>query len=555
VTRIDNPTRKSKLLRAAGLALGWASLALLPFGASGCHTKEAAAEDKTSVLEVGATSPVRKNLTREVQQPGWLRPYEVTPIYTKIAGFAKEPKYDIGDYVKKDATLVELFVPEVVQELHVKEAKILQADADLLQAKATADAAKAGMDAAFADIDAKRAAVRSAAATVIRWQAEDERAKKLVVRRVFDDQTADEILKELRISEAKNDEAKANLVSADANWKKASAHYEKTKADIKVAEALLKVAQADHDQKQDWLAYRYINAPYDGVVMLRNVHTGHFLQPSNSGSTSKAAEPLFMMMRTNIMRCVLDVPELDATLVHDGDKAVIKFDAMPGIETIAKVTRNANTLDERTRTLKVEAWLEPKGATIKYTVAAPDGDPKNAVVTAVDPIPPAGGRNYPRSATFPLLIAGGKAVVSATTNADGVVIGYALNYRGRKGNYMPGNHVGDTLCEIFRPFMYAHVTILANVSDAWTLPPQAVLTDILNNAGRPYCFVVEDGKAHKMLLQTGPVCNEGIQVLRKQRPGSRDWEEFTGKEIVVTTNTKALQDGQEVRSKAAEQAP
>jgi HlyD family secretion protein len=551
----ENPTRKSKLLRAAGLVLGWTSLALLPFVATGCHHKEASDAEEASVLEVATVSPVRKDLTREVVQPGWLRPYEVTPIYTKIAGFAKEPRYDLGDYVKKDDLLVELDVPEVVQELHVKEAKIEQADADLLQAKATADAAKAGVDAAFADIDAKRAAVRSAEAAVIRWAAEDERAKRLVVRKVFDDQTADEIFKEFRISEAKKDEAKANLISADAIWKKASAHYVKTKADIKVAEALVKVAKADHDQKRDWLAYRYITAPYDGEVTLRNVHTGHFLQPSNSGSTSKAAEPLFIMMRTDIMRCVLDIPELDAALVHDGDKAVIRFDAMPGVETIAKVTRNSGTLDERTRTLKAEVWLKPKGAKIKYTVASPDGKPENTVVTAVDPVPPEGGANYPRSATFPLLIAGGKTVVTATSNADGAVTSYALNYGGKRGKYKPGNYVGDTICEVFRPFMYAHVTILAGVKDAWMLPPEAISTDILNNRGLPFCFVVEDGKAHKMLLQVGPACNEGIQVMRKQRPGSREWEDFTGKEVIATTNTKALEEGQEVRIKAAEKAP
>ena len=151
-----------------------------------------------------------------------------------------------------------------------------------------------------------------------------------------------------------------------------------------------------------------------------------------------------------------------------------------------------------------------------------------------------------------MLIAGGKAVVDATTNAEGNVINYALSYRGRKGNYKAGIHVGATICEVFRPFMYAHVTILATVNDAWTLPPEAVMTDILNNGGRPYCFVIENGKAQKLLLQVGATCNEGVQVLRKQRPGSRVWENFTGKEVVVTTNNKSLQDGQEIRVKTPE---
>src|SRR5208282_5258593 len=104
---------------------------------------------------------------------GFLRPYEQTPIYTKIAGFAKEPKFDIGDRVKKGELLVELYVPEVVQDLRVKAAKVDQAKADLQQAKEAALAAKAGREAARADIEAKLAAIRSVDAQVQRWRAEE----------------------------------------------------------------------------------------------------------------------------------------------------------------------------------------------------------------------------------------------------------------------------------------------------------------------------------------------------------------------------------------------
>ncbi len=57
--------------------------------------------------------------------------------------------------------LVELYVPEVVQDLHVKAAKVELAKADLKQAKETANAAKAGREAARADIEAKLATIHS----------------------------------------------------------------------------------------------------------------------------------------------------------------------------------------------------------------------------------------------------------------------------------------------------------------------------------------------------------------------------------------------------------
>jgi HlyD family secretion protein len=545
VTKNLDQTSKFKKFRTAGLVLAWTAVVSLPLAGIGCGHKEATKE-KVEAVEVGTTSPVRKNLTREVQQPGFLRPYEQTPIYTKIAGFAEEPNYDIGDHVKKGELLVDLYVPEVKQDLKVKKARVKQAAADLKQSVQASLAAEAAKKAAEADVDAKQAAIKSAEALVRRWQAEDERAQLLVAKGVYDQQTAEEMRKELRSSEALWDEAKAKYFSAKANYQRASAYFEKTKADIEVADAGVDVAQASYDQWKDWLSYAQITAPFDGVVTLRNVHKGHFLQPSNSGSTSKAAEPLFVMMRTDIMRCVVDVPELDAVLVNDNDKAIIHFDAMPGVETIGKVSRNAGTLDDRNRTLRVEVWLEPKGATIKYTVS-----PKG-VITHVDPIPPKGGEGYPRSATFQLLVAGGKGIVDATTNAAGAIVGYALHSGGKEKDYKVGPHEGDTICEVFRPYMYAHVTILGTVKNAWSLPAEAVTSDILSNQNRSYCFMVEKGKAYKTFLQVRARCNEGLEILRKKREGQSDWQDITGDEVVATTNTKALQNGQDVRIKSTE---
>ncbi len=557
-------TRIFRLLRIAGLVLPGIGLALLPFLATGCSHETKAAEEKKG-LEVGTTYPVRKDLTREVQQPGFLRPYEQTPIYTKIAGFAYEPQYDIGDYVRKGATMLELYVPEVVQDLRLKAAKVEQAKADKDAADAAKEAADAGVHAADADVKAKTAGIASAIAQVKRWQAEEDRGLAMLGKGVFDKATADEQTNQLRASEAWLDETRAREATAKAQLWRAKANFTKAVADVKVAKASVDVAQADHDQKEDWLAYRYIPAPYDGVVTLRNVHTGHFLQPVNSGSTSKAAEPLFVMMRTDKMRCILDVPERDAVFVKDGDKAVINFDAMPGVPVIGRVTRNAGTLDERARTLRLEVWLDnPTGAKINYTASEPKKDATGKVIdpggiiTSVDPVPPEGGSGYPPNTIIPLAIAGGKVAggkntgirgtVDATTNSKGEVVHYTLKTSGYR--YKAGRKEGaETISSVLRPYMYAHVTIVGKMENAWSVPPEAVQSDILANSARNFCFVVEDGKARKMFLQVGAVCDEGVQILRKQRFGSAEWENITGQEVIITTNTKALQDGQPISVK------
>jgi RND family efflux transporter MFP subunit len=462
-----NTGRTSESIRSTGLALGLISFALFSsLMATGCgHKAEAAAgEPQTQVVKISTINPLRKDLTREVDQPGYLKPYEQTPIYTKIAGFAKEPRFDIGDRVKKGQLLVDLFVPEVVQDLRVKAARVDQAKADLKQAKEAANAAKAAREAARADVDAKMASIHSAEAQVMRWKAEDVRSHKLMEKGIYDQQTADEVINQRQASEALRDEAKAKWISSQATLEQASAHYNKTLADIDVAAASVAVAEATHDQWRDWLAYAQITAPYDGVITLRNVHDGHFLQPSNSGSTSKAAEPLFVMMRTDIMRCTVEVPELDAVLVKEHDKAIVRFQAMPGIEFLGEVTRFSYSLDDRSRTLRVEIHLK---------------------------------------------------------NPDGAL----------------------------RPGMYGNVTILAKLKNAWTLPASAIMSDILADGDRDYCFMVEGGKARKTFLKTGTKGDEGVQILSKQR-GQGKKEDITGKELVVVTNPKALQDGQDVELEA-----
>jgi len=482
--RTRSLTRTTKPLRTAGLLLAWVSLALLPLAATGCGSKglaKTSEEEQSQVVEVATVNPQRMDLTREIDQPGYLRPYYETAIYTKIPGFAKEPKVDKGDRIKKGQLLVEVYVPEVVQDLRVKAAKIEQARADLKQAKEAAQAAKAGREAARAEIQAKLATIHSAESQVVRWQAEDERSRRLVGKGIFDQQTADEVINQLRTSEASREEARAKWMSAKALFDQASAQYNKTEADVEVAAANFDVAKAAYDQWKDWLSYSEIRAPYDGVVTVRHANTGDFLQPATSGSTSKSATPLFMVMQTDIMRLTVEVPEIDAGLIKKGDTAKIRFQAKTGEvpEIEAKVTRDSYALDERARTLSVEVYLD---------------------------------------------------------NPD--------------GKLMPG--------------MYANVTILAKLRNALTLPADCIMSDILADGDRSYCYVVEDGKVHKTFLEVGAHCDEGVQVLRKQRPGGK-WEKITGKEAVVVdpkknedaapsrlVGPKALLDGQPVQVKTTE---
>ena len=141
-------------------------------------------------------------MTREVDQPGYLRPYEQTPIYTKIAGFAKEPKFDIGDRVKKGELLVELVRSGSGSGSARQGGQGRSGQGRPEAGQGSRHGGQGRQEAARADIEAKMAAINSAEAQVLRWQAEDVRSRKLVDKGIFDQQTADEIINQLRASEA-----------------------------------------------------------------------------------------------------------------------------------------------------------------------------------------------------------------------------------------------------------------------------------------------------------------------------------------------------------------
>jgi HlyD family secretion protein len=341
----------------------------------GCEHRSAASTADVSggASKVAVVTPIRQTIYRLIQQPGYIRPYEETPIYSKIAGYVQEITVDKGSQVHKGDLLIKLWVPEMEQDLAAKEAQVEQARAGVRQSEEGLKAAAADVNTAAALVSESKANVAQSEAEFSRWTAEYERAQALLKREVFDKQTTIEARDQMQQSDAGRARARAKQVAAEANLIESKAKYGKAQADLQAAHSMLRVAEAQKNQSEAWLDYRNIRAPFDGIVTLRNVHTGHFLQSSSSGTTNKAAEPLLVMMRMDVMRVVVQVPERDAVLVRDGDLASAAFQALPGrvfpnrrassandgnfVTYPNKVTLLSWSFDDRARTLSVEIHI------------------------------------------------------------------------------------------------------------------------------------------------------------------------------------------------------
>jgi multidrug efflux pump subunit AcrA (membrane-fusion protein) len=295
---------------------------------------------------VTITHPERQTFGRVIEQPGRIEGYEQTALYAKISGYVDELKVDIGDSVKKGQLLAVLSVPETVEEMKQKEAAVFQAEKALEVANANLTKMKAAVRLA-------KATLGRADASLVRWKAQYERDRKLVATRTVDQEQFEQTTDQYRSSEAARGEAVAAVESAEAAEAESAAQVAKAQADIRVA-------TADRDREAALLAYREIRAPFDGVIMRRDVDRGHLLQPT--GAQANNGLPLYHIVRSDPVRVFVDVPEADAPLVKAGVPARVLVQALQEREFEGKVTRSSFALDMQTRTLHVQIDLpNPNG--------------------------------------------------------------------------------------------------------------------------------------------------------------------------------------------------
>jgi HlyD family secretion protein len=299
--------------------------AVLLGGAAGCQRPAPAATPQgqpaappAEATAVRIVKPERKTVRHPIEQPGFnVEAFQETPLYAKISGYVRKWNVDIGDRVKQDQVLAELDVPEMEVDLKQKEAAVRQAEAQVQQAKA---------------------AVLTAQAQLARAKSQYERLSKAGRGGVI----GQEDVEETRLG-----------------YESAQAGLEKARADVAAAEAQVEVSRASRDYARTMLRYTQVRAPYEGVVTQRNINTGDFIQPASTGARGV---PLYVVNQTDPVRVFVNVPGSDAAWVRDGDPVGLRLQGAGGELFQGKVTRNARSLDPRTRTLRTEIDIpNPEG--------------------------------------------------------------------------------------------------------------------------------------------------------------------------------------------------
>jgi RND family efflux transporter MFP subunit len=108
-------------------------------------------------------------------------------------------------------------------------------------------------------------------------------------------------------------------------------------------------AEANVRRLEKMQSYRMVQAPFNGVITLRNVDVGALV---NAGSTL-----LFRIAQTSMLRTYLNVPQTYANAVHPGQAALLTVSNLPGRQFKGTVARTANALDPTSRTLLTEVHV------------------------------------------------------------------------------------------------------------------------------------------------------------------------------------------------------
>ena len=239
--------------------------------------------------------------------PGQTEAFDVANLYPRATGYIAERRVDIGSRVHKDDLLVRIEAPDLDQQLAQAQAQLGQNQAAVLQAEAQVQSAQANTK--LADITKYRETTLANQG----W------------------------------------ETKQNADNATANASVQTAGIANAEAGVAVALANLKAQQASIDRLQALTAFEQVKAPFDGVITARNVDTGDLLTQDSLGGN-----PMFSIVRDDVLRIVVSVPQSSAIGIHDGVEAQVTVPEMPGRIFKGRVARSAVALQSSSRSMRTE---------------------------------------------------------------------------------------------------------------------------------------------------------------------------------------------------------
>jgi RND family efflux transporter MFP subunit len=229
--------------------------------------------------------------------PGNALPLLEAALFPRATGYIKTRLVDIGDRVQAGQLLAVISAPDIDDQLNQAKANLAQAQAQLKLNEANANLAQITLD------------------------------------------------RSLKI----NREGRGAVSQQEVDQQRAA--LEMTKASVETAQASIQTNEATVQRFTDLQGFEKVTAPFPGVVTARNIDPGDLVTADNT------ARELFHVMRTDILRVFVNVPQVFATGIKVGQQVTVYQRDDPSRQFAGKVTRTADALDPNTRTLLTEVQV------------------------------------------------------------------------------------------------------------------------------------------------------------------------------------------------------
>jgi HlyD family secretion protein len=288
------------------------------------NTLHAEAASAAAPVSIDVAKVDTRELQRSVSAVGTLDPNEEVSVSNQVEGTVEKLFVDLGDSVHAGQTIAQLDTRELELNVHQQEAALQQ------------ELSRVGLSDPNGSLDETTTSqVRQAEAAFAEAKLRLDRAGKLAEAGL--------------IAQQQMDTQQAQYDAADAALRSARETVRNIRASIAVRKAALGLAQKK-------LADAKITAPIAGFIKDRPASAGQFL---------KANSPVVTIVQNSTLRLHADIPENAIAYVGAGRAVEFHVDAFPDRTFAGKITRLAPSVDQQSRTLKLEAVVNNTDGSLK----------------------------------------------------------------------------------------------------------------------------------------------------------------------------------------------
>jgi len=261
---------------------------------------------------------------KSIYATGKVKAYNEVEVKSRVSGYISRVFVEVGDRVKKG------------QLLAVVENKPLMEKLEYINEK----------------INTLREKLNPHSSFIIALKRKVEAQKEIVKELERKLKRREELLKKELISREVYEELKSRY---KRELKKLLFLEEEMREKIREVERQINLLKRERDIILKELEQYFIRSPVDGVVLKKSVETGDYV------NTFMETKPLFVVGDTRRLKTLLEVDEEFAPLIKEGLKVLVYVEGMKERVYEGKVIRIYGKVDERRKTLTIEAHVNYEG--------------------------------------------------------------------------------------------------------------------------------------------------------------------------------------------------